>query len=298
MNSAIASRSALLLLLFMLAGCADLNVRRGASAFDRGEYDQAAALWNGPAKAGNPHAQYNLGLLWEGGLGSTPMNAAEASHWYLLSAQQGYTPAMIRLARIQLAQGHQQAAKSWLVLAARWGNGDAGYTLASLGEPIPAADLLAQQQYAEEAQDDALGEALLSVSSDVGRTLGCAMAGGNCGTQPLPPSQHSYQRPGPDSSQPSAAPTYSQKTPAPSVLVDKQCTSDFSCGIGFTCVKAPMMSDGVCMKSVNEYGIQQYNMPSGESIGPNTDPTGQCQFDTQCPVGFRCDTKYKACVRK
>ena len=31
---------------------------------------------------------------------------------------------------------------------------------------------------------------------------------------------------------------------------------------------------------------QQYNMPSGKSIGPNPDPDGQCQYDTQCPCRF------------
>lgn len=297
MSSITASRATLLLVFLTITGCADL-VQIGKGAFDRGQYDQAAAIWNGPAQAGNPYAQYNLGLLWDGGLGSTPKNAAEASHWYLRSAQQGYTPAMVRLARIQIELGYQEAAKSWLVLAARWGNGDAGYTLASLGEPIPQADLLAQQQYEEEVEEEAEADAIIDALTSVAPTLGCALAGGTCGASP-PSSAPSYQRSEPRaSSPPRSVQTYRPDPSTPAVLDEKQCTSDYSCGIGFTCVKAPMMGNGVCMKSVNEYGTQQYNLPHSESIGPNMDLDGECQFDTQCPVGFRCDTKFKACVKR
>ena len=75
------------------------------------------------------------------------------------------------------------------------------------------------------------------------------------------------------------------------------CTSDFSCGIGYTCVKAPLKSNGECMKSVDEYGARQYNVPDSDSIGPNMNLNGQCDFNTDCPIGFRCDRKLKACVK-
>ena len=132
-----------LLAVMLFAGCAN-PVKMGADAFERGEFDKAAAYWNPLAKAGNPYAEYNLGLLWEDGLGSTPRNPAEASQWYFRSAKQGYVPAMVRLANIQRQMGHDEAALSWLVLAARWGNNDAITALAAWNKSIPPADLHAQ----------------------------------------------------------------------------------------------------------------------------------------------------------
>lgn len=79
--------------------------------------------------------------------------------------------------------------------------------------------------------------------------------------------------------------------------LNASCMSDFSCGIGHKCVKKPYQSNGVCMKSVNEYGVQQYNMPSTDSIGPNMNNNG-CSFDMDCPIGFRCDGSYKTCVKR
>lgn len=73
------------------------------------------------------------------------------------------------------------------------------------------------------------------------------------------------------------------------------CYSDFDCGIGYKCVKAPYNSEGTCMKSVNNFGIQQFNLPSVNSIGPKT--SDGCEFDTDCPIGFRCDPYYKECVK-
>ena len=63
------------------------------------------------------------------------------------------------------------------------------------------------------------------------------------------------------------------------------CSSDISCGIGYSCVKPQYSSSGTCMKSVNKFGVQQLNIPKS-NIGINMDK--QCSFDTQCPIGFKC----------
>lgn len=76
------------------------------------------------------------------------------------------------------------------------------------------------------------------------------------------------------------------------------CNSDFECGIGYRCVKAPLQSSGTCMKSVDEYGTPTYDLPSTDSVGPNMKIEGDCDFDTDCPIGFRCHQKYKACVKR
>lgn len=75
------------------------------------------------------------------------------------------------------------------------------------------------------------------------------------------------------------------------------CYSDFDCGIGYRCVKAPLQSYGTCMKEVDEYGTPTYEMPSLDSVGPNMNIKGDCDFDTDCPIGFRCHRKYKTCVK-
>lgn len=270
---------ALPLCLLAIVGCVN-HMQLGIEAFNRGEYDKSAFHWNDIAKSGNPYAQYNLGLLWEGGLGSTPLNTAEASQWYLRSAQQGFVPAMVRLANLQIAAGYEEAALSWLVLAARWGNNDAIKALTSMGKPVPPSDLLAQKQYYDLLAEARAAQEAASMSAALGQVLGCIIAGGNCESSPSVPSPTVYG------------------STTPSVAIPKQCTSDYSCGFGFTCVKAPLKSTGICMKSVNESGMQQYNTPSDESIGPNMNLDGQCQFDTDCPIGFRCDRTYKVCVKR
>jgi hypothetical protein len=74
------------------------------------------------------------------------------------------------------------------------------------------------------------------------------------------------------------------------------CFSDFDCGIGHRCVKAPYKTYGVCMKSVDEYGTQQYDLPRLDSINPRYE--GDCDFDTDCPIGFYYHRKFKVCVKR
>ena len=75
------------------------------------------------------------------------------------------------------------------------------------------------------------------------------------------------------------------------------CSSDFSCRIGESCVKAPFKSRGVCMKTVDEYGTRTYNLPSLESVGPRMSNDG-CSFSTDCPIGFKCDRRLKVCLKR
>lgn len=82
-----------------------------------------------------------------------------------------------------------------------------------------------------------------------------------------------------------------------SVSGSNGCSSDFDCGVGVRCVKAPLESEGVCMKIVDEYGVQQYDLPDLDSVGPNMSIRGECDFDTDCGIGFRCHRKYQACVK-
>lgn len=76
------------------------------------------------------------------------------------------------------------------------------------------------------------------------------------------------------------------------------CRSDFECSSGKVCIKAPMSAEGVCLTPVNSFGTPQpRQLPSYDSVLPNYNLSGQCQFDIDCSVGFRCDTKLKVCVK-
>ncbi len=74
------------------------------------------------------------------------------------------------------------------------------------------------------------------------------------------------------------------------------CFSDFNCSYGYQCVKAPYQSQGVCMQAVNIYKIPTYPAPDINSVMPNTNQSEGCNFDTDCPIGFKCNRYYKACV--
>lgn len=257
-------------LLFFLAGCVNYSIKQGAEAYARGDFDDAVMQWSPHAKAGDPYAQFNIGIIWEQGLGRTPLNTEQAMQWYLLSARQGYTPAMVRLANLQHTRGYNDAAQSWYVLAARWGNPDASTALRALGKEVPSSDLLAQQQYNKATADQQTIDAvILSLSYIVDTTLYYKYA-------------HQHQPPPPIAYKPTAQ-------------VDSGCSSDFACGSGYSCIKAPFQSSGVCMKSVNAQGVPVYNTPKSDSIRINTQ--GQCRFDTDCPIGFKCDQTYNACVK-
>lgn len=74
------------------------------------------------------------------------------------------------------------------------------------------------------------------------------------------------------------------------------CTSDYSCGVGYTCVKARYSSNGICMTSVDRDGVKTLNVPNSNSIGVRT--SEGCHSIADCPAGFECDYTLKACVKR
>jgi hypothetical protein len=74
------------------------------------------------------------------------------------------------------------------------------------------------------------------------------------------------------------------------------CRSDFDCGVGNQCVKSYYASTGQCAKSVNEYGVQSYDLPRLDSVNPNFRQNTDCQ-QLGCPIGFRCDLQSGVCMR-
>ena len=69
----------------------------GVTAFDRGHFDTAIALWTPLAERGDVAAQLNLGVLFEKGLG-VAQNYAEAARWYMKAAIEGDQQAQYNVA--------------------------------------------------------------------------------------------------------------------------------------------------------------------------------------------------------
>lgn len=158
-----------IILTLLVVGCAS-PLQVGNQHYANGQYDLAAAQWNPLAEAGDPYAQYNLGLLWENGLGRTPKNLNEAAAWYYKSAQQNYVDAMVRLAHIQSQLGYEEASVSWYTMAARWGDIRARNALRQKSIPVPNNDLqqasIAAQQQRQQATADTIMSLIYGVTSN------------------------------------------------------------------------------------------------------------------------------------
>ena len=68
----------------------------GMAAAKRGNYVAAYDIWQTLAERGDTRAQYNIGVLYDQGLG-VPQNFAEATRWYRLAAERGHVDAQANL---------------------------------------------------------------------------------------------------------------------------------------------------------------------------------------------------------
>jgi ATP-dependent protease ClpP protease subunit len=90
-------RSVLWLVLLTVAPAWAGPFEEGVAAYDRKEYAKALELWLPLAQRGDHTAQFNVGVLYEKGLG-VERSASDAAHWYLEAAQQGDLDAQYGLA--------------------------------------------------------------------------------------------------------------------------------------------------------------------------------------------------------
>jgi TPR repeat protein len=65
-------------------------------AAESGKFNKAVEIWQDMAVEGDAQAQFNLGLMYHGGLG-LPRNEREAVKWYTKAAEGGYSPAQTYL---------------------------------------------------------------------------------------------------------------------------------------------------------------------------------------------------------
>ncbi len=112
----------------LAATMASANFSQGFKAYNQGHYGEALAQWLPLAETGHGLAQYNLGIMYEKGLG-LPLDPQQAQHWYRLAAAQKLWPAQYALGRLlsqrpdpaerrQALSWYQQAAENGSVAAA------------------------------------------------------------------------------------------------------------------------------------------------------------------------------------
>ena len=87
----------LLLLGVVTAAAADFEA--GVAAASKGDYQAARREWEPLAAAGHRDAEFNLGLLYENGLG-VPADPAKAAYWYEKAAEQNDAVAAAYLAEM------------------------------------------------------------------------------------------------------------------------------------------------------------------------------------------------------
>jgi TPR repeat protein len=68
----------------------------GLTAYEREDYATALKFWRPLAEQGHAGVQYNLGIMYEDGLG-VPQDDAEVVKWYRMAAEQGVAKAQASL---------------------------------------------------------------------------------------------------------------------------------------------------------------------------------------------------------
>lgn len=106
---------------------------QGYAEFKMGHYLAAEAIWQVLAEQGNTEANFNLGILFEDGLG-VEQNLSQALQYYQRAAIAGSSKAQYRLGVIysagETAERNTIEAAKWLALAAAQGDQDAAALLA------------------------------------------------------------------------------------------------------------------------------------------------------------------------
>jgi|SRR5579871_2090677 len=128
----------LILLPVLAAFAAAADFSTGLHAYEKGDYNAAAAEWRPLAEKGDAPSQFNLGLLYIDGHG-VPQDYSLAAHWFERAAEQDYTKAQLNLGALY---GVGRGVKRDYVQAYKWLN-----LCAAKGDPkcVAQRDLVAQR---------------------------------------------------------------------------------------------------------------------------------------------------------
>ncbi len=140
-------------LVFVLATPAWADYQVAGDAYNRGDYDTALKEWRPLAEQGDADAQFNLGVMYDMGLG-VPQDYQEAVRWYRRAAEQGNAGAQNNLGFMYgNAQGVPKdyvLAHMWLSLVAAKGLKDAVKLRDLLEERMTPSQLAEAQRLARE----------------------------------------------------------------------------------------------------------------------------------------------------
>lgn len=106
-------------------------VKVGVDAWERGDYKTAIDRWRGPAIAGNPDAQFNLGQAYKLGRG-VKADLAQAEEWYRKAAVQGHEQAEDNYGLALFQNGKRAEAVQWLTRSSERGEPRAQYVLGTM----------------------------------------------------------------------------------------------------------------------------------------------------------------------
>ncbi len=147
------SLSVVIGLVFTLLAPAWADYQAAGHAYNRGDFDTALKEWRPLAEQGDADAQFNLGVMYDMGLG-VPQDYQEAVRWYRRAAEQGNVGAQNNLGFMYgNAQGVPKdyvLAHMWLNLVAAKGLKDAGELRDLLEKNMTPAQLAQAQRLAKE----------------------------------------------------------------------------------------------------------------------------------------------------
>lgn len=158
----------------------------------------------------------------------------QASFYFAELAKDGDPAAMNNLGVALMMVDRKEEAVFWFKKATRYGDKNAPKALAEIGEHVPPADLvgrhpsvIADQRNSQIMQD-------IFVATLIGVALGVSLHYSHTNGGTYVPNYNPW--------------AYTSADP-------NGCSSHYDCGVGERCIKDPFESSGVCMKSVDEYGL-------------------------------------------
>lgn len=115
------------------------DVKAGVDAWLAQDFPKAVAEWRGPATAGEPDAQFNLGQAYKLGRG-VPADQNLATDWYRKAAASGHMQAQATLGLQLFQSGKRDEAMIWLKKASDQGEPRAQYVVGTAyfnGDSLP-----------------------------------------------------------------------------------------------------------------------------------------------------------------
>lgn len=120
---------------FFIASSAFAGFDEGFAAFQKKDYAAALKEWQPLAKQGNVAAQFNLGYMFQNGLG-VKKDSTKAAEWYLKAAEKSDAEAQFKIGQLLLdGQGvkkNEAKAAEWFKKSAEQGNAEAQAYLGDL----------------------------------------------------------------------------------------------------------------------------------------------------------------------